>query len=276
MFSDKAREKHMWILAGSIRTRNEAGGPAYNTSMLFNRDGNRVAVYRKMHLYDVEIPGRVSAKESAVFAGGNEIVNAGIDGVNVGLSICYDLRFPELYRLLALRGAKVLLVPAAFTSYTGRDHWELLLRARAVENQCFVVAADQIGSYAPGKSSYGRSMIIDPWGTVLACAPDCNDVITADLDLAALDRIRQELPALANRRPDVYTLAAAGPQQLPLAHPANGHPAVQQHPKGDIPMAGIPDEVAHPDFTAMGVDNPPTIQHELEPVNITSEEVTDR
>jgi predicted amidohydrolase len=244
--------------------------------MLFNRDGNRVAVYRKMHLYDVEIPGRVSAKESAVFAGGNEIVNAGIDGVNVGLSICYDLRFPELYRLLALRGAKVLLVPAAFTSYTGRDHWELLLRARAVENQCFVVAADQIGSYAPGKSSYGRSMIIDPWGTVLACAPDCNDVITADLDLAALDRIRQELPALANRRPDVYTLAAAGPQQLPLAHPANGHPAVQQHPKGDIPMAGIPDEVAHPDFTAMGVDNPPTIQHELEPVNITSEEVTDR
>jgi predicted amidohydrolase len=281
MFSDKARQKHMWILAGSIRASHEADGRTYNTSMLFNRDGRRVAVYRKLHLYDVEIPGCVSAKESAVFAGGNEIVNADIDGVNVGLSICYDLRFPELYRLLALRGAKVLLVPAAFTSYTGRDHWELLLRARAVENQCFVVAADQIGSYAPGKASYGRSMIIDPWGTVLACAPDCNDIITADLNLAALDRIRQELPALANRRPDVYTLTATGPQQLSIAHPtdahpANGHPAVHQHLKGDIPMAGLPEEVAHPDFTAMGIDNPPTIQHELDHVDMHSAEVTDR
>ena len=207
-FGAKAREHRMWVLAGSIRCAHEADGRAYNTSMLFNRDGDRVAVYKKLHLYDVEIPGRVSAKESAVVAGGNQIVNADMEGVGLGLSICYDIRFPELYRLLALRGARILLVPAAFTLYTGKDHWELLLRARAVETQCFVIAAGQIGLYLPGKACYGRSMIIDPWGVVLACAPDRNCVITADLDFAAQDKVRAELPALANRRPDVYDLRA--------------------------------------------------------------------
>jgi predicted amidohydrolase len=210
----------MWILAGSIRTHSEAEGRASNTSILFNREGERAAVYRKLHLYDVEIPERVSHKESATVIGGREIVNVDMEGIGLGLSICYDLRFPELYRLLTLRGARVLLVPAAFTMYTGKDHWELLLRARAVENQCFVVAAAQWGAYMPGKACYGRSMIIDPWGTVLTCSPDRNDVITADLDFAAQDRVRQELPSLANRRPDVYTLAVAegkAPEQ------ANGH-----------------------------------------------------
>ena len=208
MFADKAREHKMWILAGSIRCALADDNRAYNTSMLFNREGKRVAVYRKLHLYDVEIPGRVSAKESSVVAGGSEIVNADMDGIGLGMSICYDIRFPELYRLLALRGARILFAPAAFTMYTGKDHWELLLRARAVENQCFVVAPAQMGTYLPGKTCYGRSMIIDPWGTILACAPDRNCVITADLDFAAQDRVRLELPSLANRRPDVYRLTA--------------------------------------------------------------------
>ena len=206
LFAARARQHRMWVLAGSIRCTHESDDRAYNTSMLFNREGERVAVYRKLHLYDVEIPGRVSAKESAVVAGGTQIVNADMEGIGLGLSICYDIRFPELYRLLTLRGARVLLVPAAFTLYTGKDHWELLLRARAVENQCFVIAPGQIGSYMPGKACYGRSMIIDPWGVVLACAPDRNSVITADLDFDAQDRVRAELPVLANRRPDVYDL----------------------------------------------------------------------
>jgi predicted amidohydrolase len=149
----------------------------------------------------VEIPGRVSYEESRTVAPGTETVVAEIEGVPTGLSICYDLRFPELYRRLAVAGgARVLVVPAAFMLHTGRDHWEVLLRARAIENQCFVVAAAQIGNHDPGRTCFGRSMIIDPWGTVLAQAPDTTGIVTADLDLARLDRIREELPSLANRR----------------------------------------------------------------------------
>jgi predicted amidohydrolase len=125
---------------------------------------------------------------------------AEVDGVPVGLSICYDLRFPELYRQLAIAGAKILVVPAAFMLYTGRDHWEVLLRARAIENQCYVLAAGQIGDHEPGRTCFGRSMIVDPWGTVLAQAPDTVGVTFADLDLDRLDKIRTEVPSLANRR----------------------------------------------------------------------------
>jgi predicted amidohydrolase len=128
-------------------------------------------------------------------------VVADVDGVRTGLSICYDLRFPELYRQLAVAGgAKVLVVPAAFMMHTGRDHWEVLLRARAIENQCYVVAAGQIGDHEPARTCFGRSMIIDPWGLVLAQAPDTVGVVTADLDLGRLEEIRRELPSLANRR----------------------------------------------------------------------------
>jgi predicted amidohydrolase len=123
-----------------------------------------------------------------------------VDGVSVGLSICYDLRFPELYRRLAVAGAQVLVVPAAFMMHTGRDHWEVLLRARAIENQCYVLAAGQIGDHQPGRTCFGRSMVVDPWGTVLAQAPDIVGVTVADLDLDRLAAIRQELPSLANRR----------------------------------------------------------------------------
>jgi predicted amidohydrolase len=133
-------------------------------------------------------------------APGGDVVTVDVEGVRIGLSICYDLRFPELYRRLAIAGARVLLVPAAFTTHTGRDHWEVLLRARAIENQCYVIAAGQWGDHDPGRSTFGHSMVIDPWGTVIAQAVDGTGVVVADLDLERLERIRRELPSLANRR----------------------------------------------------------------------------
>jgi len=142
----------------------------------------------------------VSYQESRTVGPGSELVTVDVDGVPVGLSICYDLRFPELYRRLAIIGARVLLVPAAFTTHTGRDHWEVLLRARAIENQCYVVAAGQSGDHDPGRSCFGRSMVVDPWGTVVSQVADGIGLAVVDLDLDRLDRIRQEVPSLANRR----------------------------------------------------------------------------
>jgi predicted amidohydrolase len=199
-FADAARELGISVHAGSFHETGPDEARTYNTSLLFNPAGERVAVYRKIHLYDVEIAGRVSYQESRSVAPGSETVVIEIGGVSTGLSICYDLRFPELYRSLAIAGAKILVVPAAFMMHTGRDHWEVLLRARAIENQCYVLAAGQIGDHEPGRTCFGRSMIIDPWGTVLAQAPDTVGIVTADLDLDRLDTIREELPSLANRR----------------------------------------------------------------------------
>jgi predicted amidohydrolase len=200
-FSNAAREIGIWVHAGSFHESGPDADHTYNTSLVFDPDGGLVAHYRKIHLYDVEIAGRVSYQESRSVAPGDETVVAEIAGVRTGLSICYDLRFPELYRRLAIEGAaRVLVVPAAFMMHTGRDHWEVLLRARAIENQCYVVAAGQIGDHDPGRTCFGRSMIIDPWGTVLAQAPDTVSVVTADLDFDRLDKIRTELPSLANRR----------------------------------------------------------------------------
>ncbi len=203
-FAAKARQHGMWVVGGSIHELSEEPGKSYNTSLLFDRRGEIVARYRKVHLYDVEIPGRVSARESTTVSAGCELVTAEIEGHLAGMSICYDLRFPELYRALAVRGAELLFVPAAFMLYTGKDHWEVLLRARAIENQCFVVAAGQVGSSEPNVTCYGRSMVVDPWGTVLATAPDGVGMAVADLDFDHLRRVRAELPSLANRRPDVY------------------------------------------------------------------------
>jgi deaminated glutathione amidase len=208
-FAAKARELGVWILAGSIPEVSEYADHNYNTSLLIDRQGAIVARYRKIHLFDVEISGNVSAQESATVAPGEEVVTAAVEGHTVGLSICYDLRFPELYRELALRGAEIVFVPAAFTLYTGKDHWTTLLRARAIENQCFVVAAGQIGTHEPNMSCYGRSTIIDPWGTVLAQAPDGVGIADADLDLDRVAEIRRQLPSLSNRRPDVYARNSA-------------------------------------------------------------------
>jgi predicted amidohydrolase len=200
-FAEAARELGIWVHAGSFHEAGPDEQRTFNTSLVFDPQGELRAHYRKIHLYDVEIAGRVSYQESRSVAPGEETVVTEIDGIRTGLSICYDLRFPELYRRLAVEGeARVLVVPAAFMMHTGRDHWEVLLRARAIENQCYVVAAGQIGDHEPGRTCFGRSMIIDPWGTVLAQAPDTVGIVTADLDLDRLERIRTELPSLANRR----------------------------------------------------------------------------
>jgi predicted amidohydrolase len=199
-FAGAARELGIWVHAGSFHEAGPDPDRTFNTSLVFSPSGERVALYRKIHLYDVEIAGRVSYQESRTVAPGDETVVTDIAGVPTGLSICYDLRFPELYRRLALAGARVLVVPAAFMMHTGRDHWEVLLRARAIENQCYVVAAGQIGDHEPGRTCFGRSMIVDPWGTVIAQAPDAVGIVTADLDLERLETIRRELPSLANRR----------------------------------------------------------------------------
>ncbi|BBH66520.1 hydrolase [Actinoplanes sp. OR16] len=199
-FAQAARELGIWVHAGSFHEIGPDPDRTFNTSLVFAPDGGLAAVYRKIHLYDVEIAGRVSYQESRTVAPGRETVVAPVNGVPLGLSICYDLRFPELYRALAVGGAKILVVPAAFMMHTGRDHWEVLLRARAIENQCYVLAAGQIGDHEPGRTCFGRSMIIDPWGTVLAQAPDTVGVAIADLDFPRLETLRSELPSLANRR----------------------------------------------------------------------------
>ena len=198
-----ARELGIHLLAGSISERGP-GGKAFNTSVLIGTDGEDLAVYRKIHMFDVDVGG-VAYRESEHEEPGDEIVIAQLAKASVGLSVCYDLRFPELYRILALRGAQILTVPSAFTTATGRDHWEVLLRARAIESQAFVIAPNQVGEASPHFSSYGRSMIVDPWGVVLATARDEECFVAADLDFAAQDSVRESLPSLANRRPQAYS-----------------------------------------------------------------------
>ncbi len=199
-----ARELGIHLLAGSIAERGaDPGEKAFNTSVLIGPGGEDVAVYRKIHMFDVEAGG-VAYRESEYEQPGEEIVSAPVDGVELGLTVCYDLRFPELYRILALRGARLIAVPSAFTAATGRDHWEVLLRARAIENQAFVLAPDQVGEAPPHYSSYGHSAIVDPWGRVLAEAPEGECFVAAELDLAAQERVREQLPSLANRRPQAY------------------------------------------------------------------------
>ncbi|HWV23767.1 MAG TPA: carbon-nitrogen hydrolase family protein [Thermomicrobiales bacterium] len=206
-FAALARELGIWLLAGSIHENIPGSDRTYNTSVLFDRSGNEVARYRKLHLYDVHIPGRVEALESATIAPGSDIVTADIEGRTAGLTICYDIRFPELYRELADRGAEIVFLPAAFTLFTGKDHWETLIRARAIENQCFMLASGQQGVDKEGKATYGRSMIVDPWGTVLATAQDGEGFAIATLDFDRLEKIRAELPSLANRRKEVFEAA---------------------------------------------------------------------
>ena len=199
-----ARELGIDLVAGSFAERVLGEERGRNTSVHVGPEGDVRAAYRKVHMFDSEVGGR-TYRESAHEAPGEEVVlSETATGVGLGLSVCYDLRFPELYRILAIRGARVLVVPAAFTLATTREHWEILLRARAIEDQCFVVAANQVGEHAPGLESGGRSMIVDPWGVVLAQAPDVETLVVADLDLGRQDEVRRRLPSLANRRPEAY------------------------------------------------------------------------
>jgi deaminated glutathione amidase len=196
-----ARELGVHLLAGSISEQGDE--KAFNTSVLIGPGGEDLAVYRKIHMFDVEVGG-VSYRESEYEQAGGELVSAPVGALTAGLSVCYDLRFPELFRILALRGARLIAVPSAFTAATGRDHWEVLLRARAIENQAFVLAPNQVGKAPPHFESFGRSTIVDPWGVVLATAPDEECFVAADLDLEAQERVRESLPSLANRMPQAY------------------------------------------------------------------------
>ena len=201
--ADWARVHGITLVGGSITELRDGREKLSNTCPVYDPSGDLVAVYRKIHMFDVEVGGHVY-RESEAEESGEETVVCAAEGWRVGLSVCYDLRFPELYRILALDGAEVVTVPSAFTLYTGKDHWDLLLRARAVENQLYVAAANMWGTHEGGKASYGRSAIVDPWGVVLAQAADEDTVITAEIDRAHMERIRSELPALANRRPAAY------------------------------------------------------------------------
>jgi deaminated glutathione amidase len=195
-----ARELEINLLAGSVTEHVPGQGRRYNTSVLFGPDGARLAVYRKIHLFDVDLPGRVTIKESDTKIPGEEVVTTSTKLGTVGLSICYDLRFPELYRRLAFAGARILMIPSAFTFPTGEAHWDTLIRARAIEDQCYVLAPAQFGPNVHGFSDYGNSMIVDPWGRVLARASDQEGVVIAPLDMEYLERVRRELPSLAHAR----------------------------------------------------------------------------
>ena len=202
-FAEVARRRKAWILVGSTAETSADPLRPYNTSALIAPDGTIAALYRKVHLFDVAVDRGPLDTESARVTPGDRLVTADVDGATVGLTICYDLRFPELYRALALAGAQILTVPANFTERTGRDHWEVLLRARAIENGAFVLAPAQIGG-PPGQPTFGRSMIVDPWGTVLAQAPDAVAIVRAELDLDRVNAVRRQIPVLANRWPEVY------------------------------------------------------------------------
>jgi deaminated glutathione amidase len=199
-----ARELGIDLLAGSIVERIPNREKRANTSVHVGPDGELRAVYRKVHLFDVEVAGTVYRESDGEDPGDELVTTTLADGTPLGMAVCYDLRFPELFRILALRGALVVALPSAFTLATTRDHWEVLVRARAIEDQCFMVAPNQIGVHPPGNASGGRSLIVDPWGTVLATAPDSEQQIVADLDFARQREIRAQLPSLANRRPQAY------------------------------------------------------------------------
>lgn len=195
-----AKELSVTLLLGSIPEASEGSDKTFNTSVLLGPDGSTLAVYRKIHLFDVEVPDVVRLKESDAVEAGSEVVTAKTPAGVVGLTVCYDLRFPELYRRLTLAGAEIITVPSAFIPHTGKDHWEVLLRARAIENQAYVVAPAQYGRHSAKRQSYGRSLIIDPWGLVAAQAADGEGVISAEVDLSRLESIRRNLPCLQHIR----------------------------------------------------------------------------
>ena len=200
---ETALELEIDLVAGSFVERREGHEKLGNTSVHIGPDGELRGVYRKIHMFDVVVAGK-EYRESTSQEAGEEIVTSEAEGARLGLTVCYDVRFPELFRILAVRGARIITLPAAFTKHTGQAHWHTLVRARAIENQAFVIAADQIGVHPPDNESFGGSEIVDPWGDVLARAPDEECFVAAELDLARQDEVREALPSLANRVPSAY------------------------------------------------------------------------
>jgi predicted amidohydrolase len=203
--AELARSRGVTLHLGSLLETSPEVGKFFNTSVVIDSNGSIVATYRKVHLFDVNVPGAVTQRESDIIAPGNEMVVARIKEFALGLSICFDVRFPELYRKLALAGAEVIAVPAAFNAVTGRAHWHQLVRTRAIEDHVFVIAAAQVGTTVEGIATYGHSMIVDPWGEVLAeSLSDAPDVIMATLDVSDVARRRSQIPVMDVRRPDIY------------------------------------------------------------------------
>lgn len=200
----KAKEHGIYVHGGTMLEKRDGEPKLFNTTVVFGPNGELVAQYSKIHMFDVVLDGVASYKESNTVQRGEEIVTFDMDGTTVGLAICYDLRFPELFRILTLRGADVIVLPAAFTMTTGKDHWEVLIRARAIENQVYMVSCGQYGADSSGKWCYGRSLIADPWGTVLATAPDREYVLRATVDLDYLQKVRRQVPSVQNRQADLY------------------------------------------------------------------------
>jgi predicted amidohydrolase len=201
--SELAAKHRLWLVGGSLAEQasdGKAEGKANNTCLLFDPDGTLHDAYRKMHLFDVNLGPQLRVQESDFLVPGKTVTSLATGVAHLGLAICYDLRFPELFRELSSRGVELLCIPAAFTKKTGQDHWELLVRARAVENQCYVIAANQVGEHAPGSTSYGHSLIVDPWGRILTEASgDQAEVITAEISADTLLEVRKQLPSLQHR-----------------------------------------------------------------------------
>jgi deaminated glutathione amidase len=200
VLGELAREHGVVLVAGGFPERSDDPNRPFNTCAVFDQEGGVIGAYRKIHMFDVSLPDGTELSESAATLAGTEPVVVDALGLRLGLSVCYDLRFPELYRQLVDLGAEVLLVPAAFTLQTGKDHWHVLLRARAIESQCWLVAAAQWGRHPKGRASYGHALVVDPWGTIVAECSDGPGVAVADIDLGYTARVRQSVPSLAHRR----------------------------------------------------------------------------
>lgn len=205
----KARQHGIYVHGGSIPIEVDESDKSWNRTMVFDPAGDMIAKYDKIHLFDINIEGKAVENESARYEAGTDMVTFETEHDNMGLTICYDVRFPELYRSLTLAGARVIFQPSSFTMYTGKDHWETLIRARAIENQVYMVSPAQFGTIGTGKQVFGATMIVDPWGTVIAKAPERECVIVADVDHASQDSTRANLPCLSHRRPDIYEGAAS-------------------------------------------------------------------
>jgi len=200
--SNAADEFNIYLVAGSIPELKE--GKLYNSSFIFNGNGKIIGSHRKMHLFDIDIPGKITFKESDTLSAGNKITIADTKFCKIGVAICYDMRFPELLRIMALKGAELIIVPGAFNMTTGPAHWETLIRARAIDNQLYMAAASPARNEDLSYVAYGNSMVADPWGKILARADENEEIVYADIDLSKVKEVREELPLLKNRRDDIY------------------------------------------------------------------------